>query len=64
MACAFAMIMAGADNADLSVLTEVRSEPAVPFAGKFRLIDFSLSNCVNSGRPQCRRAHPIPPPAA
>ena len=49
MACAFAMIMAGADNADLSVLTEVRSEPAVPFAGKFRLIDFSLSNCVNSG---------------
>jgi len=43
------MIMAGADNADLSVLTEIRSEPAVPFAGKFRLIDFSLSNCVNSG---------------
>lgn len=49
MACAFAMIMAGADNANLGVLTEVRSEPAVPFAGKFRLIDFSLSNCVNSG---------------
>ncbi len=49
MACAFAMIMAGGDNADLSVLTEIRSEPAVPFAGKFRLIDFSLSNCVNSG---------------
>ena len=49
MSPAFAVIMAGADNADLSVLTEVRSEPAVPFAGKFRLIDFSLSNCVNSG---------------
>ena len=49
MSSAFAMIMAGADNADLSVLTEIRSEPAVPFAGKFRLIDFSLSNCVNSG---------------
>ena len=49
MSSAFAMIMAGADNADLSVLTEVRSEPAIPFAGKFRLIDFSLSNCVNSG---------------
>ncbi len=49
MACAFAMIMAGGDNPDLSVLTEIRSEPAVPFAGKFRLIDFSLSNCVNSG---------------
>lgn len=49
MSPAFAVIMAGADNADLSVLTEIRSEPAVPFAGKFRLIDFSLSNCVNSG---------------
>ena len=49
MSPAFAMIMAGADNANLSVLTEIRSEPAVPFAGKFRLIDFSLSNCVNSG---------------
>lgn len=48
MARAFAMIMAGGDNPDLSVLTEIRSEPAVPFAGKFRLIDFSLSNCVNS----------------
>ena len=61
MACAFAMIMAGADNADRSVLTEVRSEPAVPFAGMFRLIDFSLSNCVNRRFHSCIRAHPIPP---
>ncbi|MDI9546510.1 MAG: sugar phosphate nucleotidyltransferase [Chloroflexota bacterium] len=48
MTRAFAMIMAGGLSEDLSVLTEVRSEPAVPFGGKFRLIDFPLSNCVNS----------------
>lgn len=44
----FAMIMAGGSSENLSVLTEVRAEPAVPFSGKFRLIDFPLSNCVNS----------------
>ena len=43
-----AMIMAGGSTESLSVLTEVRAEPAVPFGGKFRLIDFPLSNCVNS----------------
>lgn len=48
MTRAFAMIMAGGSSESLSVLTEVRSEPAVPFGGKFRLIDFPLSNCVNS----------------
>ncbi len=48
MSTAFAMIMAGGSSENLSVLTEVRSEPAVPFGGKFRLIDFPLSNCVNS----------------
>jgi glucose-1-phosphate adenylyltransferase len=42
------MIMAGGASQNLSVLTEVRAEPAVPFGGKFRLIDFPLSNCVNS----------------
>jgi len=45
---AFAMIMAGGSGPALSVLTEVRAESAVSFAGKFRLIDFPLSNCVNS----------------
>jgi len=48
MAQAFAIIMGGGSSESLSVLTEVRSEPAVPFGGKFRLIDFPLSNCVNS----------------
>jgi glucose-1-phosphate adenylyltransferase len=43
------MIMAGGYSEQLSVLTETRAEPAVPFGGKFRLIDFPLSNCVNSG---------------
>jgi glucose-1-phosphate adenylyltransferase len=45
---ASAMIMAGGPNKSLSCLTEVRVPPAIPFGGKFRLIDFSLSNCVNS----------------
>jgi glucose-1-phosphate adenylyltransferase len=49
MSNAFAMIMAGGSSEQLSVLTETRAEPAVPFGGKFRLIDFPLSNCVNSG---------------
>lgn len=49
MTNALAMIMAGGSSVQLSVLTETRAEPAVPFGGKFRLIDFSLSNCVNSG---------------
>jgi glucose-1-phosphate adenylyltransferase len=49
MTSALAMIMAGGSSEHLSVLTETRAEPAVPFGGKFRLIDFPLSNCVNSG---------------
>lgn len=48
MATAFAMIMGGGASESLSILTEPRAEPAVPFGGKFRLIDFPLSNCVNS----------------
>ena len=43
------MIMAGGASEDLSVLTAVRAEPAIPFGGKFRIVDFPLSNCVNSG---------------
>lgn len=43
-----ALIMAGGDSPALSVLTAERTEAAVPFGGKFRIIDFPLSNCVNS----------------
>jgi glucose-1-phosphate adenylyltransferase len=43
-----AVVMAGGEGARLSVLTAKRTKPAVPFAGKYRLIDFPLSNCVNS----------------
>jgi len=43
------IIMAGGTGERLQPLTRVRSKPAVPFAGKFRLIDFPLSNCINSG---------------
>lgn len=44
-----AMILAGGEGTRLTVLSEARAKPAVPFAGKFRIIDFALSNCVNSG---------------
>lgn len=42
------MIMAGGAGTRLSVLSEERSKPAVPFAARYRIIDFTLSNCVNS----------------
>ncbi len=44
-----AVIMAGGQGERLSLLSEKRAKPAVPFAGKYRIIDFALSNCVNSG---------------
>ncbi len=44
-----AMIMAGGRGSRLGALTEIRAKPATPFGGKFRIIDFPLSNCVNSG---------------
>ena len=44
-----AMILAGGAGNRLSVLTQKRTKPAVPFAGKYRIIDFTLSNCSNSG---------------
>ncbi|PKO32313.1 MAG: glucose-1-phosphate adenylyltransferase [Betaproteobacteria bacterium HGW-Betaproteobacteria-7] len=45
----FAIILAGGRGTRLQQLTDFRSKPAVPFAGKFRILDFTLSNCVNSG---------------
>ncbi len=44
-----AVILAGGEGSRLGVLTAKRAKPAVPFAGKYRIIDFALSNCVNSG---------------
>ena len=44
-----AMILAGGEGRRLSILSEKRAKPAVPFGGKYRIIDFCLSNCVNSG---------------
>ena len=45
----YALILAGGRGTRLKALTDWRAKPAVPFAGKFRIIDFTLSNCVNSG---------------
>jgi glucose-1-phosphate adenylyltransferase len=44
-----AIILAGGEGKRLSVLAHERAKPAVPFGGKYRIIDFVLSNCVNSG---------------
>ena len=44
-----AIIMAGGRGTRLSILSQKRVKPAVPFAGKYRIVDFVLSNCVNSG---------------
>jgi glucose-1-phosphate adenylyltransferase len=45
----FAVVLAGGRGSRLHELTDWRAKPAVPFGGKFRIIDFTLSNCVNSG---------------
>ena len=43
-----AVILAGGQGERLSILSAMRAKPAVPFGGKYRIIDFALSNCVNS----------------
>jgi glucose-1-phosphate adenylyltransferase len=48
MSKVLAVIMAGGQGERLSLLSQKRAKPAVPFAGKYRIIDFALSNCVNS----------------
>ena len=44
-----AMLLAGGQGSRLYALTQKLAKPAVPFGGKYRIIDFTLSNCVNSG---------------
>src|SRR5512143_3816079 len=44
-----AVVMAGGAGERLQPLTRLRSKASVPFAGKYRLIDITLSNCINSG---------------
>jgi glucose-1-phosphate adenylyltransferase len=46
---ALALILAGGRGSRLKDLTDIRAKPAVYFGGKFRIIDFALSNCINSG---------------
>ena len=43
------MLLAGGQGSRLGALTSNVAKPAVSFGGKFRIIDFALSNCVNSG---------------
>jgi glucose-1-phosphate adenylyltransferase len=46
---AVALVLAGGRGSRLKHLTDSRAKPAVYFGGKFRIIDFTLSNCLNSG---------------
>jgi glucose-1-phosphate adenylyltransferase len=49
VASTYAVVLAGGRGTRLKQLTDCRAKPAVPFAGKLKIIDFSLSNCINSG---------------
>ena len=46
---AVALVLAGGRGSRLKNLTDSRAKPAVYFGGKFRIVDFALSNCMNSG---------------
>ena len=57
-----AMILAGGQGSRLGVLTKNIAKPAVPFGGKYRIIDFPLSNCSNSGLKFCSKYSFFEPP--
>jgi len=44
-----AMLLAGGQGSRLGILTAEMAKPAIPYGGKYRIIDFPLSNCTNSG---------------
>ena len=44
-----AMLLAGGQGSRLGIFTKIIAKPAVAFGGKYRIIDFPMSNCVNSG---------------
>jgi len=46
---AVALVLAGGRGSRLGQLTDTRAKPAVYFGGKFRIVDFAMSNCLNSG---------------
>jgi glucose-1-phosphate adenylyltransferase len=49
VASVLTLVLAGGEGERLSILSQVRAKPGVPFGGKYRIIDFALSNAVNSG---------------
>jgi len=55
----YALILAGGRGSRLFELTDWRAKPAVYFGGKFRIIDFPLSNCINSGIRRIASQHNI-----
>ncbi len=55
-----AMILAGGKGSRLGKLTKNIAKPAVPFGGRYRIIDFTLSNCANSGIKKCRCCDTVP----
>lgn len=54
-----AMLLAGGQGSRLYALTQKLAKPAVPFGGKYRIIDFPLSNCINSGYRYCWHPYPV-----
>ena len=54
-----AVVLAGGKGSRLEPLTRDRAKPAVPFGGSYRIVDFTLSNCLNSGHSQDPGTHAV-----